>query len=249
MPYVPDLSDPRYRDEVGWFLYYEKHGRDQYGGSYDDERLANSRALLDEVLGHCGQAQAWLYEKTVISIGCGCTGDLSAWPAAVKIAVDPLLYVYQKLGMLVEDAAGTSRTIYVAVGIEEIPLLDACADLVICRNALDHMPRPEEALRQIHRLLKPDGVFFLSVDIGGLPTPDEPTVFSVESLLALLQDYVEILMQNDSYPPHSDYRVCSVRILARKRARGGLILDKEAVLQAYIGTLGQDGMAEVASQG
>jgi len=56
-------------------------------------------------------------------------------------------------------------------------------------------------------------------------------------------------MQDDSYPPHSDYRVCSVRILARKRARGGLILDKEAVLQAYIGTLGQDGMAEVASQG
>ncbi|MGH8056434.1 MAG: class I SAM-dependent methyltransferase [Candidatus Entotheonellia bacterium] len=249
MPHVPDLSDPRYRDEVGWFLYYEKHGRDQYGGSYDDERLANSRALLDEVLGHCGQAQAWLHDKTVISIGCGCTGDLSAWPAAVKIAVDPLLYVYQKLGMLVEDAAGTSRTMYVAVGIEDIPLLDACADLVICRNALDHMPRPEEALQQIHRLLKPDGVFFLSVDIGGLPTPDEPTVFSVESLLALLQDYVEILMQDDSYPPHSEYRVCSVRILARKRARAGLTLDKEAVLQAYIGTLGQDGMAEVASQG
>jgi len=55
----------------------------------------------------------------------------------------------------------------------------------MCRNALDHMPRPEEALQQIHRLLKPDGVFFLSVDIGGLPTPDEPTVFSVVSVLSL----------------------------------------------------------------
>lgn len=249
MPHVPDLSDPRYRDEVGWFLYYEKYGRDQLGGSYNDERLAYSRMLLDEVLGHCGQAEAWLQDKTVVSIGCGCTGDLSAWPAAAKIAVDPLLHVYQKLGMLVEDTAGTSRTIYVAVGIEEIPLLDECADLVVCRNALDHMPRPEEALRQVHRMLKRDGVFFLSVDIGGLPTPDEPTVFSVESLLALLQDHFEVLTHTDSYPPHSEYRVCSVRILARKQARDGLTLDKETVLQAYIASLGQDGMEEAASQG
>jgi hypothetical protein len=35
MPQIPDLTDPRYRDEVGWFLYHERYDRDKYGGSYD----------------------------------------------------------------------------------------------------------------------------------------------------------------------------------------------------------------------
>ena len=24
---IPDLNDPRYLDEIGWFLYHEKYGR------------------------------------------------------------------------------------------------------------------------------------------------------------------------------------------------------------------------------
>ena len=98
MPYIPDFADPRYLDEVGWFLFHEKYEREQFGGSYDEERLAYSQLLMDEVLSYCGQDQQWLADKTILSIGCGCTGDLAAWPAAVKIAVDPLLYAYQKLG-------------------------------------------------------------------------------------------------------------------------------------------------------
>ena len=53
MPFIPDLTDPRYLDEVGWFLYHEKYGRLQFGGAYDEERLAYSRLLLDEVLSYC----------------------------------------------------------------------------------------------------------------------------------------------------------------------------------------------------
>ncbi len=241
MLYIPDLADPRYLDEVGWFLYHEKYERQQFGASYDEERLAYSRLLLDEVLGYCGHDEKWLADKTVVSIGCGCTGDLAAWPAAVKIAVDPLLYVYQKLHMLVEDFAGTSRTVHLALPVEELPLLDECIDLVICRNALDHMPVPEKALQQIWRILKPAGVLFLSVDIGGVATPDEPTVFSVESLAALLRDYVEIVRQTDDNPSHSWGRVCSVRALGRKKQRPTLILDKEQILQAYARRRGEEG--------
>ena len=99
MPQLPDLADPRYRDEVGWFLYHAKYRRDKFGGSYDAERLAYSRLLLEEVLRFAERDAKWLSDKTVVSIGCGCTGDLAAFPAAVKIAIDPLLYVYQKLGL------------------------------------------------------------------------------------------------------------------------------------------------------
>jgi SAM-dependent methyltransferase len=239
MPHIPDFADPRYLDEVGWFLFHAKYERERFGGSYDEERLAYSQLFMDEVLEYCGQDQQWLADKTVLSIGCGCTGDLAAWPAAVKIAVDPLLYAYQKLGLLLDDMAGTSRTIQLAVGIEELPLLDEFADLVVCRNALDHMPDPNKGLQQVWRTLKHDGVFFVSVDIGGVPTPDEPTVFSVESLCALLRHRFEIVTQTHHNPPHSPGRVCSMRLVARKRGCSSPTLDKEQILRAYMARVEQ----------
>ena len=95
MPQIPDLTDPRYLDEIGWFLYHEKYRRGQFGGSYNAERLAYSRLLRDEVARYLDTDASWLERKTVVSIGCGCTGDLAAFPAGVKIAIDPLLYIYQ----------------------------------------------------------------------------------------------------------------------------------------------------------
>jgi SAM-dependent methyltransferase len=233
MPQIPDLTDPRYLDEVGWFLYHEKHSRDQFGGgSYDAERLAYSGLLLDEVLRYLGQDSRWLSDKTVVSIGCGCTGDLAAFPAQVKIAIDPLLYVYQQLGMLVRDEVG-SRTIYLSLGAENLPLVDQSADLVICRNALDHMPNPQVALNEMWRILNKDGALFVSVDIGGAPTPDEPTVFSTESLTNLLSEQFEVAKLADNYPPHSKGRISSVRLLTRKRLGPSPRLDKEKILRAY----------------
>ncbi len=232
MPQIPDLTDPRYLDEIGWFLYHEKYCRGQFGDSYNAERLAYSGLLRDEIARYLHTDASWFADKTVVSIGCGCTGDLATFPAAVKVALDPLLYLYQKLGLLLTDEAG-SRTVYLSVGAENLPLLDDFADLVICRNALDHMPKPEIALAEIRRILTSDGVLFASVDIGGAPTPDEPTVFSVESLGALIGDQFDVLTLDDDYPPHSQGRVCSTRIVARKKPGPVQALDKEAILRAY----------------
>ncbi len=232
MPEIPDLTDPRYLDEVGWFLYHEKYRRDHFAGSYDAERLAHSRLLLEEVVRHLGRDARWTESKTIVSLGCGCTGDLAAFPAAVKIAIDPLLYVYQQLGMLVKDEAG-SRTVHLTLGAKDLPLLDGCADLVICRNALDHMPNPGLALQEMWRILHDDGALFISVDLGGAPTPDEPTVFSVESLCHLLKERFEVLTLVDNHPPHSRGRLCSVRVVAHKQPRASHLLDKDKILQAY----------------
>ena len=236
---IPDLADPRYLDEVGWFLYHERYERHQFGGSYEDERLEYSRLLLEEVLRYCNQDQVWLTDKTVVSIGCGCTGDLAAWPAAVKIAVDPLLYTYQKLDMLIDDIAGTNRTVYLAMSVDDLPLLDASAHLVICRNALDHVQDAAKALQQMWRILKADGELFISVDIGGFPTPDEPTVFSANSLTTLLQEKFEIVNRTNDEVPHSNWRPCSTRILARKKPLVGPALDKDEILQSYLARLGE----------
>ena len=232
MPQIPDLTDPRYLDEIGWFLYHEKYRRGQFGGSYNAERLAYSHLLRDEVARYLDTDASWFERKTVVSIGCGCTGDLAAFPAAVKIAIDPLLYIYQQLGMLIEDEAG-SRTVYLSLAAESLPLLDNCADVVICRNALDHMPDPSITTKELWRILKKDGALFVSVDIGGAPTPDEPTVFSLESLCSLLRDQFEVVALADNCSPHSEGRLRSVRLLARKKFLASPALDKAAILRAY----------------
>jgi ubiquinone/menaquinone biosynthesis C-methylase UbiE len=240
MAFVPDLTDPRYVDEVGWFLYHEKYERDKFGGSYDAERRAYSRLLLEEVTHFLGQKTIWVEDKTVVSIGCGCSGDLITFPARAKIAIDPLLYVYQQLGLLMADDVGSS-TVYLSMSAEELPLLSDYAHLVICRNALDHMHDPAAALKEIRRILNNDGILFLSVDLGGTPTPDEPTVFSSDSLKELLvQQRLEIVNCVRGEQPHSSWRDSSMRITARKKSPSGLAVDKEQILRRYTARLGDN---------
>jgi hypothetical protein len=59
-------------------------------------------------------------------------------------------------------------------------------------------------------------VYLSVVDIGGSPTPDEPTVFTIDDLTALVEESFAIVSRTDHHRPHSKGRVCSVRILARK---------------------------------
>jgi SAM-dependent methyltransferase len=233
MPEFPDFKNLRYLNEVGWFLYRDTYGYNHFTSSYAAERMVWSEMLLDEITSEFGKKRSWLEDKTVLNIGCGCTGEIAAWPAAVKIAVDPLLYAYQKLGMLIDDAPGTSPTVYLSVGIEGLPLLDESVDVVLCRNSLDHMPDPRVGLAQLWRVLKPGAVFFLSVDIGGEPTPDEPSPFTEESLAALLEQTFEIALKRSEPKPHNQHRDYSVRIVARRKGHAGGLLDKRAILHAY----------------
>jgi SAM-dependent methyltransferase len=232
MPQLPDLFDPRYLDEVGYFLYQEEHSLETFGHPYDEERRAWSKKWLGQILEFTGLDEAWLEDRTVVAIGSGCTGDLATWPARTKIAVDPLLHTYQALGMLLEDSPGTSPTIYLSVSAEDIPLNDGAADLILCRNALDHMHRPDVALEEMWRIVADDGRLFFSVDIGGDPTPDEPTVFSEESLREAVSVRFDIERVAQDRP-HSANRELSVRMAATRKPDPRRTLDKRALLEAY----------------
>ena len=121
----PDLTS-RYLEEIGWFLYYQNSRRDQFGGSYEAERLAYSRLLLAEVADYLGRDVSWVEGKTVVSLGCDRAGDLAAFPAAVKIAIDPLLYGISSS----EARARRDRQpeLYLSLGARIVPLLDDFAD-------------------------------------------------------------------------------------------------------------------------
>ena len=232
MPDLPDLEDPRYRDEVGYFIAYEKYYFAP--GEYPEARRQYSRTFLREVLDRCERDEEWLRDRTVVSIGCGCSGDLLEWPAAVKIGIDPLLYAYQKLGMLGDDAPGTSRTVGLSVSAEDTPLLDDCADLVACRNVLDHVPEPPRVAAEMARILRGDGLLFLGVDIGGDPTPDEPSAFSsVDEVRGVIDVHFDTITLDEVDRPYSVNRDFSIRVVARPKPADGIRLDKEAVFEDY----------------
>ncbi|HXQ27346.1 MAG TPA: class I SAM-dependent methyltransferase [Candidatus Acidoferrales bacterium] len=53
---------------------------------------------------------------------------------------------------------------YVMACGEEIPIRSESMDLIICCNVIDHASQPDAILREIYRILKPDGLFFFDVD-------------------------------------------------------------------------------------
>jgi SAM-dependent methyltransferase len=107
------------------------------------------------------------------------------------------------------------------------------ANLVLCRNCLDHMLDPEACLREMARILRPDGFLFLSVDLGGVPTPDEPQAFSKEGLDTLIaQDF--LVVKEEVLPrAHAKWRDGRVRMVARRKSPASVCLDRGAILEKY----------------
>lgn len=118
--------------------------------------------------------------RVVLDVGPGPLGFPDACPARVSIGIDPLAERYREAGLLLAD----SRAIYLACGIEAVPLVGASVDVVVARNSIDHVDDPEAALAEITRLLRPDGTLIVNVDLGHAPTVTEPHTLSRERLLA-----------------------------------------------------------------
>ncbi len=233
MAKLPDFTDPRFLVEVGWFLSWETDNFDPETKSFEAARLKDSECLLDDFLLHSGQTREWLTHQTVLSVGTGCMGEIATWPAARKIAVDPLLYTYQNLEMLIDDAPGTARTLGLSVEIEDMPLLDEFADVVIARNCLDHVKQPPEAAARIWSVLKTGGLFYLHVDIGGPPTPDEPSPFTKEGLKNLLRVGFDIVYWSDGHDRFNECREDNVKTIGRRVGRSGGRLEKSKIVEAY----------------
>lgn len=65
--------------------------------------------------------------------------------------------------------------------ILEVPLRDACLDLLFCFHVLEHLRDDTQAIAEVHRVLKPGGIAYIMVPINpalresiffGKPNPD-----------------------------------------------------------------------------
>lgn len=100
-----------------------------------------------------------------LDVGSGPQGILQALtpPIGRRIACDPLMDEFRRIGYAVDDLGVEA----VAVDGEELSAMFGaeCADMAFCLNALDHARDPEAVIGEIRRVLKPDGCFFLVVDL------------------------------------------------------------------------------------
>jgi ubiquinone/menaquinone biosynthesis C-methylase UbiE len=98
---------------------------------------------------------------TVLEVGFGSGHNLPYYPAAVQrvVAVDPSTEGAKLARKRI--AAARFPVEYIPLAGEEISAADASFDSVVSTFTLCTIPDPLAALRQMLRVLKPDGRFFL----------------------------------------------------------------------------------------
>jgi SAM-dependent methyltransferase len=120
--------------------------------------------------------------KAIVDIGCGPHGAISCFDAKLKYGIDPLVNEYCQLFDL-----SNQDVVYLACGSEKIPLIDGAVDLVLSRNAIDHVDNVTKAVDEIHRILRHGGEILLSVNYQDNATTCEPHVINDKALKNLLE--------------------------------------------------------------
>lgn len=92
--------------------------------------------------------------------------------------------------------------------ITALPLPDGAFDTVICYHVLEHVERDEQAMAELHRVLRPGGRCFVQTPFREGETYEDPSVVTPEGRLA-------------AFGQRDHVRVYSVGGLARRLERAG----------------------------
>lgn len=95
---------------------------------------------------------------SLVDVGAG-SGGVTAmlrWPQALKVAVDGN-------EQLVQEARSRHAIEAIRADVADVPLPAGCASVVCLLDVIEHLTDPEPALREAHRLLRPDGRLVVTV--------------------------------------------------------------------------------------
>jgi len=133
-------------------------------------------------------------DKKIVDVGCGGPSSVLHLLKGERYGVDPIIDELQEIYEL-------NRNIqWIKAYGENLPFIDKNFDIVICSNALDHMENHIEAFKEIDRILKPNGIFILTVDIFKEKFKRDkkhPHTFVEKDVLKLFKDF-KILFKKKS---------------------------------------------------
>ena len=94
----------------------------------------------------------------------------------------------------------------IRIDLQDIALPDSSVDILLTPHVLEHVPDTNRALREIHRILAPDGAMYLQVPLqqGVTSRPTEPEFHGDEEVL-VMQEFAKVLRgENPSPEPDVD---------------------------------------------
>lgn len=123
--------------------------------------------------------------KRVADIGSGPTPTLLVFSDCERYCVDHLIDKYRAIGYPLDEYE--SEIHFVNAKAERIPCQDNLFDVIISRNALDHVDSFERAAIEIRRLLRPEGAVHLLINYHD-PKGTEPVALNDERVMKSLGD-------------------------------------------------------------
>ena len=133
---------------------YEQHKRYNTEAVQRGERIASLMGLPNDLAG-----------MNVLDIGCG-TGGISvafAKMGADVYALEPNHTHALLLGITVARAEKDGVELNAVVGCgEDLPFSDKSQDIVILNDVLEHVDNPDKVVSEAVRVLKPNGLMYLS---------------------------------------------------------------------------------------
>lgn len=98
----------------------------------------------------------------VVEVGCGPVGVVPFFPAVERVAVDPLDASYAANPVLAPLRSPTTQ--YREGAGERLPCASGRYDLAIMENCIDHVQDVAGVMSELRRVLKPDGVLYMTVN-------------------------------------------------------------------------------------
>lgn len=118
---------------------------------------AQRPASIDEVLSHASLPE----RPRVLEVGTAGRGVLTYLaPTWFRIGVDPLALDYRFM-----FPPWTRRVQTCAAFGEALPFATHAFDLVVCDNVIDHAETPATILRELIRVVKPNGILYFTVNV------------------------------------------------------------------------------------
>jgi SAM-dependent methyltransferase/uncharacterized protein YbaR (Trm112 family) len=112
-----------------------------------------------------GMPTSYFREQTVLEIGSGPFGMLACTPHTRGIAIDPLMTSFAHyMQMHWKEQPGRIA----ALG-EALPIQSGMFDTAVAINTLDHTLEPQKILKEVHRALKPGGLFIVMNNVKSAP--------------------------------------------------------------------------------